>query len=97
MVRTKQRKKTVSKTMDLTMVEAVNRALARAMAEDEAVIVLGQDVGVDGDRCSAPVEVEESGIQPGGAAEVEKRGERLGVGGAGVIGDTTRGRDRSRF
>jgi pyruvate dehydrogenase E1 component beta subunit len=48
MVRTKQRKKTVSKTMDLTMVEAVNRALARAMAEDEAVIVLGQDVGVDG-------------------------------------------------
>jgi pyruvate dehydrogenase E1 component beta subunit len=34
--------------MDLTMVEAVNRALARAMAEDEAVIVMGQDVGVDG-------------------------------------------------
>ena len=48
MVRTKQRKKTVSKTMDLTMVEAVNRALARAMAEDETVIVLGQDVGADG-------------------------------------------------
>jgi pyruvate dehydrogenase E1 component beta subunit len=33
---------------DLTMVEAINLALARAMAEDEKVIVLGEDVGVDG-------------------------------------------------
>jgi pyruvate dehydrogenase E1 component beta subunit len=30
------------------MVEAVNRALARAMAEDESVIVLGEDVGING-------------------------------------------------
>ena len=30
------------------MVEAVNRALARAMAEDETVILLGEDIGVDG-------------------------------------------------
>jgi pyruvate dehydrogenase E1 component beta subunit len=33
---------------ELTMVEAVNRALARAMAEDESVIVLGEDVGING-------------------------------------------------
>ena len=32
----------------MTMVEAVNCALARAMQEDETVIVLGEDVGVDG-------------------------------------------------
>lgn len=32
----------------LTMVEAVNTALARAMKDDETVIVLGEDVGVDG-------------------------------------------------
>ena len=33
---------------EITLVEAVNRALARAMAEDERVLVLGEDVGVDG-------------------------------------------------
>ena len=32
----------------LTMVQALNAALARAMAEDERVLVLGEDVGVDG-------------------------------------------------
>ena len=32
----------------LNLVEAVNAALARAMQEDETVIVLGEDVGVDG-------------------------------------------------
>jgi 2-oxoisovalerate dehydrogenase E1 component beta subunit len=32
----------------LTMVEAVNAALARAMEEDESVVVLGEDVGIDG-------------------------------------------------
>ncbi len=31
-----------------TMVQALNAALARAMADDERVIVLGEDVGVDG-------------------------------------------------
>ena len=31
-----------------TMVDAVNLALARAMEEDEKVLVLGEDVGVDG-------------------------------------------------
>ena len=31
-----------------TLVEAVNLALARALAEDERVLVLGEDVGVDG-------------------------------------------------
>ena len=30
------------------MVQALNAALARAMAEDERVLVLGEDVGVDG-------------------------------------------------
>lgn len=33
---------------ELTMVEAIDTALARAMEEDETVIVLGEDVGVDG-------------------------------------------------
>jgi len=33
---------------ELTLVEAVNRALARAMQEDPAVLVLGEDVGRDG-------------------------------------------------
>ena len=33
---------------ELTMVEAINLALARAMAVDETVILLGEDVGVDG-------------------------------------------------
>jgi len=33
---------------ELTMVEAINRALGEAMEADERVLVLGQDVGVDG-------------------------------------------------
>ena len=33
---------------ELNLVQAVNRALARAMVEDERVIVLGEDVGKDG-------------------------------------------------
>ncbi len=34
--------------MTRTMVQALNAALARAMADDDRVIVLGEDVGVDG-------------------------------------------------
>lgn len=33
---------------EITLVEAVTLALARAMEEDESVLVLGEDVGVDG-------------------------------------------------
>ncbi|MDJ0948156.1 MAG: alpha-ketoacid dehydrogenase subunit beta [Alphaproteobacteria bacterium] len=33
---------------EITLVEAVRLALARAMEEDESVLVLGEDVGVDG-------------------------------------------------
>ena len=33
---------------ELTLVEAVRTALARAMADDQTVVVLGEDVGVDG-------------------------------------------------
>jgi 2-oxoisovalerate dehydrogenase E1 component beta subunit len=33
---------------EITLVEAVNQALARAMADNEQVMVLGEDVGVDG-------------------------------------------------
>ena len=32
----------------LTMVQALNAALARALSEDERVLVLGEDVGIDG-------------------------------------------------
>jgi pyruvate dehydrogenase E1 component beta subunit len=38
----------VKDTAELTMVQAVNTALARAMTDDETVLVLGQDVGVNG-------------------------------------------------
>ncbi len=33
---------------ELTLVQAVNLALARAMADDARVVVLGEDVGADG-------------------------------------------------
>lgn len=33
---------------ELTMIQAVNLAMREALAEDDAVILLGQDVGVDG-------------------------------------------------
>jgi pyruvate dehydrogenase E1 component beta subunit len=33
---------------EMTLVEAINLALARAMAEDPNVVVLGEDVGVNG-------------------------------------------------
>jgi pyruvate dehydrogenase E1 component beta subunit len=33
---------------ELTLVEAINLALARAMEEDANVVVLGEDVGVNG-------------------------------------------------
>jgi len=33
---------------EITLVEAVNMALARAMEEDDTVLMLGEDVGVDG-------------------------------------------------
>ncbi|HML13516.1 MAG TPA: alpha-ketoacid dehydrogenase subunit beta [Xanthobacteraceae bacterium] len=33
---------------ETTMIQAINLALARAMSEDERVIVLGEDIGVDG-------------------------------------------------
>ena len=33
---------------DLTLVQAINLALGRAMAEDPSVILLGEDIGADG-------------------------------------------------
>jgi pyruvate dehydrogenase E1 component beta subunit len=36
------------KMSETTLVQAVNLALAHAMAEDERVIILGEDVGIDG-------------------------------------------------
>ena len=33
---------------ELSLVQAVNRALKRAMAEDARVLVLGEDVGING-------------------------------------------------
>src|SRR5260370_21873495 len=40
---------------ELTLVEAINLALARAMEEDANVVVLGEDVGVNGGVFRAPV------------------------------------------
>ena len=39
---------TMRANVELNLVEAVNLALARALQEDESVIVLGEDVGIDG-------------------------------------------------
>ena len=44
----RKKRQTAAEVAELTLVEAVNRALARAMDEDSTVIVLGEDVGVDG-------------------------------------------------
>ncbi len=43
----------------VNLVEAVNMALARAMADDESVIVLGEDVGVNGGVFRATVGLQE--------------------------------------
>ena len=36
---------------EVTLVEAVNLALGRAMEDDPDVVVLGEDVGVNGGVC----------------------------------------------
>lgn len=44
---------------EMTLVEAVNTALKRAMADDETVVVLGEDVGVNGGVFRATVGLQE--------------------------------------
>jgi len=44
---------------ELALIEAVNLALARAMADDERVVVLGEDVGVNGGVFRATVGLQE--------------------------------------
>ncbi len=44
---------------EMTLVEAVNTALNRAMADDESVVVLGEDVGVNGGVFRATVGLQE--------------------------------------
>ncbi len=39
---------------NITLVEAINLALARAMEEDDSVVVIGEDVGLNGSSASAP-------------------------------------------
>jgi len=48
MARRRTKAETAASTVEVTMVEAIQRALARAMEEDETVILLGEDIGVDG-------------------------------------------------
>lgn len=43
---------------EITMVEAINLALAHALAEDEHVVVFGEDVGVNGGVFRATVELQ---------------------------------------
>ena len=43
----------------LTLVEAVNQALAWEMAHDESVVVFGEDVGVNGGVFRATVGLQE--------------------------------------
>lgn len=42
---------------EVTLVQAVNMALARAMADDESVVVLGEDIGVNGGVFRATVDL----------------------------------------
>ncbi|HEX9583512.1 MAG TPA: alpha-ketoacid dehydrogenase subunit beta [Gammaproteobacteria bacterium] len=44
---------------EVNLVEAVNQALARAMADDDSVVVLGEDVGVNGGVFRATVGLQE--------------------------------------
>ena len=44
---------------EITLVEAINQALARAMEEDDSVIVYGQDIGVNGGVFRATVGLRE--------------------------------------
>jgi len=46
--RRRTKAETSAATIEVTMVEAVQRALAHAMEEDETVILLGEDIAVDG-------------------------------------------------
>ena len=45
---------------EMTMVQAVNKSLRDAMREDEDVVILGEDVGVNGGvfRCTADLHKE---------------------------------------
>jgi 2-oxoisovalerate dehydrogenase E1 component beta subunit len=42
---------------ELTMVEAVNQALAHEMARDESVVILGEDLGISGGVFRATVDL----------------------------------------
>jgi 2-oxoisovalerate dehydrogenase E1 component beta subunit len=44
---------------EVTLVEAVNLALARAMEDDPGVVVLGEDVGINGGVFRATVGLQE--------------------------------------
>ncbi len=44
---------------EITLIEAVNQALAWEMASDENVLVLGEDVGVNGGVCRATLGLQE--------------------------------------
>ena len=44
---------------EVTLVEAINLALGRAMADDPDVVVLGEDVGVNGGVFRATVGLQE--------------------------------------
>ncbi len=39
---------TIRTMTELTLLEAVNTALARALADDRDVVLLGEDIGVNG-------------------------------------------------
>lgn len=43
---------------DLNMVEAVNRALAFELARDASVVLLGEDIGVNGGVFRATVDLQ---------------------------------------
>src|SRR5690554_7419200 len=49
-----------NETRDVTLVEAVNMALHRAMADDENVVVLGEDIATNGGVFRATVGLKEA-------------------------------------
>ena len=54
-----------NETRDVTLVEAVNMALHRAMADDENVVVLGEDIATNGGVFRATVGLKEASDSSG--------------------------------
>ena len=66
---------------NITLVEGINLALARAMEEDERVVVLGEDVGLNGGvfRATAGLQQQKSNGSPSNFCERRLRASRRSI------------------